>query len=288
MSGFSQSGRRPGSRAAFTLVELPAVSKRKRAAFTLVELLVVIGIIAILISLLLPALNNARESANRTNCLSNLRQLGLSLLEYSTRNRDRIPIGYTGGTSKQKQWNYIANYNRGGVRQIMSLGLLWEANMLQDGRAFYCPSETNRQWQYQTDLNPWPFVTTPVPGEQSTRLGFATRPIDDAWWDPNNTQPAPRNPTTNKESWPQWSKLKNKAILADLVCFPANVDQRHKKGVNVFYANGSGKWVDKTMIPSNQQWWTIAYDDFQPSWNNSQLVENSFGSGGVWAVFDKQ
>ncbi len=64
---------------------------RDRSGFTLVELLVVIAIIGILIAMLLPAIQAARESARRANCSSNLRQLALGVNTYSERNAEQLP-----------------------------------------------------------------------------------------------------------------------------------------------------------------------------------------------------
>ncbi len=68
----------------------------RRIGFTLIELLVVITIIGILMSLLLPAVNSIRETARRTQCMNNLKQLGLAVENYSTTFSEFIPIGAVG------------------------------------------------------------------------------------------------------------------------------------------------------------------------------------------------
>ena len=77
---------------------------RKQSAFTLVELLVVIGVIALLISILLPALQRAKENANRVVCLSTLKQLGGALAMYTDDNKGLYP--YCAANLTPEDWIY--------------------------------------------------------------------------------------------------------------------------------------------------------------------------------------
>ncbi len=80
------------------------VRRRKELGFTLVELLVVIGIIALLVAILLPTLNRAREAAKQTACLSNIRQLGMAFVMYTGDNNGHYPFSARYDVPRPEDW----------------------------------------------------------------------------------------------------------------------------------------------------------------------------------------
>ncbi len=172
--------------------------ERNRKAFTLVELLVVIGIIAVLVGILLPALSKAREQANTVKCALNLRGIGQAFQQYLTENQDTFPPSnfYTAlqvniGAGTQSPLTPGAGYTH------------WSA--LINGSAKWEPAEDYLTNCYQTGQTPslsaWqlaPFLNTAAWGQ------YQCPSLVDGGLPPANTYAANNELGIQNEAGPTW------------------------------------------------------------------------------------
>jgi len=126
----------------------------RRWSFTLIGLLVVIAIIAVLASMLLPALASARAAARRTSCLSQLRQLGVGVQLYASEYDHAVPVPVIWHVWAYQQYarndaipNSNANAQTWGYRSgdAMNLVRLYQFQLIQDRKLFYCPEDAVRR-----------------------------------------------------------------------------------------------------------------------------------------------
>ena len=107
-----------------------------KKAFTLIELLVVIAIIAILAAILFPVFARARENARRTSCSSNLKQMGLAMLQYTQDYDEKYPFAYLEDASGTGKPFYSPAYS----------GFIWQGLLYPYAKSeqiFVCPSSPN-------------------------------------------------------------------------------------------------------------------------------------------------
>ena len=212
---------------------------RNRRAFTLIELLVVIAIISILAAILFPVFARARENARRASCMSNMKQIGLGIMQYTQDYDERYPY-MAAGDSSNITVATLYNNRQSIYAQIYPYTKSWKLLLCPSGK-----DQTGGQAPNYATNDAYSYPVNPVIFRDN---GMAMSKL---------TQPALRlmvheNGVVERKVRTYPAAKKDVAGLIDYLQFsnwlPGNVDGNHFEGGNLLFADGHVKWKAKNSI----------------------------------------
>ena len=201
-----------------------------KRAFTLIELLVVIAIIAILASLLLPALSKAKQTAWVTSCISNLKQVGLGMKMFADDNEDRFPQ-----SGDAIAWNFADpnSPSNGWMQQIHAY--------VQNTNVYHCPGNAQLPVQNQSPFNYFNGVRAAyiAAGEQRAAVNGQQIKFPAAFVLGGDTIDTGQYFLRDDDDKDDYSQ---NCVGGAINGTPAVEWQAHNRGQNILFADGHSKW----------------------------------------------
>jgi prepilin-type N-terminal cleavage/methylation domain-containing protein len=217
------------------------MTRSPKHGFTLIELLVVISIVALLISILLPALGKARKSAARVQCQARLHNLMIATLAFATDNNDKVPNrgkpAYPHATSANTASIYFVDANPSDTYPLN----VWQKNYMQASRgdSLFCPGELmndpTRRPEAAGYSTEWMTYQYYGDADIQNRWGWGTWRTSRPLLDPNDVHASPRTP--------MWSCITARYKATGLWLAHDSNSSTKTEGQNAAQLDGSVKWV---------------------------------------------